>query len=107
MKILINILGIITFFFVRFANRTDKTAQPSLKFWFKDNWEQLICITLIDIALMLLVFQGGFKISFENLPGLPTWVQIIGDSAMYYLVGLVFSFFGYEAYKKLIIDKRQ
>lgn len=106
MKILINILGIITFFFVRFANRTDKTVEPSLSFWIKNNWEQLICISLIDIALMLLVFQGGLQISFEKLPGLPTWVQIVGDGAMYYLVGLVFSYFGYEAYKKLIIDKR-
>src|SRR5574343_1526565 len=104
MKILINILGIITFFFVRFANRTDKTVEPSLSFWIKNNWEQLICISLIDIALMLLVFQGGLQISFEKLPGLPAWVQIVGDAAMYYLVGLVFSFFAYEAYKKLVID---
>lgn len=106
MKILINLLGILTFFFVRFANRTDKVAEPSLNFWIKDNWEQLICISLIDIALMLLVFQGGLQISFEKLPGLPTWVQIVGDGAMYYLVGLIFSYFGYEAYKKLVIDKR-
>jgi hypothetical protein len=106
MKILINILGIITFFWVRFTNRTDKTAEPSLKFWLKDNYEQLVCIGLIDIALMLLVFQGGLKVSFEKLPGLPDWIQLIGDGAMYYLVGLVFSYFAYEAYKKLVIDKR-
>ena len=77
-----------------------------MKFWLKDNYEQLIGILLIDIAVILLVFAGGLKLSFEKIASLPEWVQLTGDSAIFYLTGLIFALLGYEAIKKIILDKR-
>jgi hypothetical protein len=102
MKILLNVLGILIFFLNRFAGRKDKTAPVTAKFWLKDNWEQLVCVGLIDVALMLLVFQGGLQVNFERLaPMLPEGVQLTGDSAVCLLVGMIFSWAGYVGYKKL------
>ena len=105
-KLILNVLGIVTFFWIRFANRTDKTLQPLLKFWWKDNYEQLIGILLIDAAIIMLVFVGGLQLSLEKITTLPEWVQLSGDAAIFYLTGLVFALFGYEAIKKVILDKK-
>ena len=105
-KIVLNVLGIVTFFWVRFANRTDKMKQPTIGFWFRDNFEQLIGIALLDIAIIMLVLTGGLQLSFEKIQTLPEWIQLTGDSAIFYLTGLIFALLGYEAVKKLILDKK-
>jgi hypothetical protein len=105
-NILVNVLGIITFFWVRFTNRTDKTIQPTFKYWWKDNYEQLISVVLVDAMLMIFVFMGGLKLNLEKFPNIPEWVQLTGDSVMFGFTGLFFAYLAYEAYKKMIIDKR-
>jgi hypothetical protein len=105
MKILLNILGILTYFFVILQGR-DKSIPFSVKFWIKDNFEQLIAVSLIDAIMMILVFMGGLKLSFEKLPIIPDWLQITGDGAVCALVGGLLAHLGYEAYKKLVLDKR-
>jgi hypothetical protein len=105
MKIILNILGILIFLFVRLQGR-DKSIPFSAKFWINDNWEQVIAIILIDVAMMLLVFEGGLKLSFAELPGIPKWIQLAGDGVACLLVGGVFAYITYEAYKKLILSKR-
>lgn len=107
MKILLNILGILIFFFARFAGRKDKDAPVSAKFWLKDNWEQLVVVALFDVALMLLVIEGGLKFNFEKLaPMLPDGVQLAGDLALCFLVGLLFAWGFYVGYKKVVLEKR-
>jgi Kef-type K+ transport system membrane component KefB len=107
MKIALNIIGILIFFLVRLAGRKDKDAPLSIKFWLKDNWEQLAAVVLFDVALMLLVFQGGLQFNFEKIaPMLPKGVQLAGDAAMCFLVGLLFAWGIYAGYKKMVIDKR-
>ena len=105
-KIVLNLLGIVTFFWVRFANRTDKTKEPTLKYWLADNFEQLIGILLIDVAIVMLVFVGGLQLSLEKIATLPEWVQLSGDGAIFYLTGLIFALLGYELVKKTILEKR-
>lgn len=103
MKIALNVIGILIFFFVKLAGRKDKSSPLSIQFWLKDNWEQLIAVSLIDVALMLLVFQGGLQVNFEKLaPMLPDGVQLVGDGAICLLIGMIFSFVGYEGYKKIM-----
>jgi hypothetical protein len=106
MKILLNILGILIFFFTKLAGRKDKTEPLSVKFWIKDNFEQLIVVALIDVALMLLLVTGGLKLSFEKLPNIPNWLQVVGDGAACLLIGAFLAYAGYEAYKKIVLDKR-
>lgn len=106
LNIFLNVLGIVTFFWVRFANRTDKAAEPSFKYWWKDNYEQLISIVLIDVILMILVFMGGLKLNLDKFPNIPEWVQLSGNGVLFAFIGLLFAMLTYEAYKKLILDKR-
>lgn len=107
MKIVLNIIGILIFFLSKYSGRTDKSKEPSPDFWIKDNWEELAAISLFDIGLMLLVFQGGFNLNFEKFTSLPEWVQIGGDSAVCFAVGLVVAWKGYEWYNKFIKSKRK
>jgi hypothetical protein len=106
MKILLNVLGVMLFFINRFAGRKDQTAPISVKFWLKDNWEQLICVTIVDVVLMLLVITGGLEFNFEKIaPMLPDGVKLIGDLALCFLVGAVFAWVTYVGYKKIIQGK--
>jgi hypothetical protein len=107
MKIALNVIGILIFFLVRLSGRKDKGSELSIKFWLKDNWEQLSAVVLFDVALILLVFQGGLKFNFEKIaPMLPDGVQLIGDAALCFLVGLFFAWGVYVGYKKMVIEKR-
>jgi hypothetical protein len=91
---------------LRFAGRKDKDAPVSAKFWLRDNWEQLAVIAFFDVALMVLVIQGGLQFNFEKIaPMLPDGVQLAGDSALCFLVGLFFSWGLYVGYKKMVQGK--
>ena len=103
MKILLNIIGILIFFLNRFAGRTDKTTKPSIGYWFRDNWCELLIVALFDTALMILVILGGLEFNFEKIaPMLPDGVKIAGDLALCLLVGLVFAWVTYVGYKKIV-----
>lgn len=106
MKILINIIGVVIFFLVRFGNRTDKTSQPNLKFWWLDNWEQLTAVILFDGALMILRSGEGLNIDFTQLTFLPSWLQLAGDIGLCFAIGCLGAWMAYAGYKKLILDKR-
>ncbi len=108
MKITLNVLGMLIFFLVRLGGRKDKNTPLSGKIWLRENWEQLSAVVLIDVALMLLVFEGGLKFSFEKIaPMLPDGVTLVGDSALCFLVGWLFAWGVYVAYKKVVLEKRE
>lgn len=107
MKIFINVIGILIFFINRYAGRKDKTKDPNIKYWLKDNWEQLTVIALFDIALMILMSKEGLNIDFSKLEFLPNWLQFTGDLAFSFVLGVAGAWLAYCAYKKLIIDKRK
>jgi|WetSurMetagenome_2_1015567.scaffolds.fasta_scaffold00003_147 hypothetical protein len=106
MKILINIFGIAIFFLGRLSMRKDKNKPLSRKYWIISNWEQFAAIALVDASLMIFVFQGGLKLNFEKLTFLPDAIQLAGDLATCWLVGLVFSYLVYEGYKWAILNRR-
>jgi len=105
MKIILNIIGILIFFLNRFSGRKDKTKAPSLAFWLKDNWGELTIIALFDVALMMLVFQGGLEFNFEKLTMLPDGIQLAGDGALCFIIGLILSWGAYVGYQKLFKSK--
>jgi hypothetical protein len=106
MKILLNILGIITFFLIRYLNRSDKKAEPTLKFWLKDNYEEVGLILLVDLQLMLFALKGGLVIDLDKvLPFLPDGIAIAGDWAICSLIGWFVSWLVYVAIKKKVEEK--
>jgi Kef-type K+ transport system membrane component KefB len=106
MKILLNALGILIFFLNRYAGRTDKAQPFSGKKWLSENWEQLTIVALFDVALMLLVINGGLEFNFEKIaPMLPEGVKLAGDLSLCFLVGLLFAWLVYVGYKKMVKGK--
>ena len=103
MNIVLNIFGVLIFFLVKLSHRKNKEQPLSIRYWLESNFEQLIDIALFDIALMMLVFQDGLHLNFEKIaPMLPEGLQLAGDGAMCFLVGLVFAWAVYNGYKKII-----
>jgi hypothetical protein len=107
MKILLNFIGILIFFLNKFNGRKDKTTEPSIKFWFKDNWPELVIISLFDMALMILLVFGGLKLDFTKLlPSLPDGVTVAGDWAACFLIGLFLAWAFYALIKKKVEDSK-
>jgi hypothetical protein len=102
MKLLLNFLGIVIYFLIRYGNRTDKTTTFSIEFWGKDNWPETVTTIIFDIVLMLLFIAGGVKIELEKLlPSVPSGITFIGDLAIYFIIGLVLAHGAYEVVKKI------
>jgi hypothetical protein len=103
MKILLNVLGILIYFLLRFMNREDKTKEPSVKFWIEDNWVELIVISLFDFALMIILIFGGLQVDFTKMiPAWPDWITLSGDYALSFLIGVIGAATGYIIIRKKI-----
>lgn len=55
-------LGIAISFLVKFGNRKDKKTEPSLWFWAKDNYSELL-VSLLSMVMLLIIFN---KTEFNN-----------------------------------------
>jgi hypothetical protein len=100
MNILLNFLGIILYFLIRYGNRVDKTVKFKGTFWLNDNWVETIGTFVVNILLMLLMWKGGITIDIEKIaPWMPNGISFVGDMIIYVLIGGVISHLVYEAFK--------
>ncbi len=107
MKILLNLIGVLIYFINRYKNRTKKTIAFSFKYWFKDNWAEISTILLIDIALMILLFNPGTEVNFDDLfSKLPFGLKLPADLFMSFLLGLGLSSLFYTIFKKKVKDAK-
>jgi len=98
---LLNFLGIVLYFLIRYGNRTDKTVKLSGAFWLNDNWVETIGTLVVNTILMLLMIKGGVTIDIEKIaPWMPSGISFVGDLFLYVLIGSVISHLVYEATKK-------
>jgi len=108
MKILLNIIGILIFFINRYHNRTKKTVAFSFKFWIHDNWHEMSTIILLDIALMILLFNPGTEVNFDDIfSKLPFGLKLPADLLMSFLLGLGLANLFYYIFKEKIKDARR
>ena len=108
MKVLLNILGILIYFINRYNKRGKKTIGFSLKFWIQDNWPEITTIILSDIALMILLFNPGTEVNFDDLfSKLPFGLKLPADLFMSFLLGLGLSSLFYTMFKKKIDDSKK
>ena len=97
---LLNFLGILLYFLIRFGNRTDKSVKFSGTFWLNDNWVETVGTFVVNLILMLLMWQGGISIDIEKVaPWMPDGIAFVGDLFIYVLIGAVISHLVYEAFK--------
>ena len=100
MKVILNLIGILLYFLMRFNGRTNKVKEPDIKFWIKDNGVELLIITLFDVSLMLLLLKGGVVVDLNKyFPSLPDGLAFAGDLAICWLIGLMIAAGIYELIK--------
>lgn len=103
MRWVFNLLGIGIYFLLRYINRSKPSVPISAKFWWKDNWAELLAILLFDITLMLLLILGGITIDLAKyIPSLPDGIAFVGDLGVCFMIGLVISHGFYELFKSKI-----
>jgi hypothetical protein len=100
MKWLLDFLGILLYFLIRYGNRTDKSIKFSGTFWLNDNWVETAGTLVVNLILMLLMVLGDVKIDIEKVaPWMPDGISFVGDLFIYVLIGGVVSHLVYEAFK--------
>lgn len=101
----LNLLGIMIFFMVRYENRRVKD-NFKLWFWIRDNWVELCCTLLFNIALMIILLHPEVAVDPHQLIDkyVPFEVKITGFAAkmvISFLLGLGLSAALYSLVKKL------
>ena len=96
-------IGILTYFISRYANRTNKTKFNS-KHWVNDNWPELASTLLVNIALMLLLMQPETNINIDEWlkANVPFALQIAIKPLFSLLLGLGLSAFLYNLFRKKV-----
>jgi hypothetical protein len=103
------ILGMGVFFLGKFNGRTDKTKEPSLGFWWKDNWPELVNSLLITCALMIILSLASTELNFDAiLAKLPFHLGLAPKPIAAFILGAGGSAFAYKIVNKkakAIMDK--
>ena len=73
---LLFILGSIAYFIIRYLDRTDKTTDLDIKFWFKHNGLQFVLALILNIAAMVIFMDSDMDITEWLKSFLPTGVIV-------------------------------
>ncbi|HPF93328.1 MAG TPA: hypothetical protein PLV65_05310 [Tenuifilaceae bacterium] len=97
---ILNLIGILIYFISKYANRRNAT-KFSVKFWFADNWPELISTLLLNIALMLLLLQPETTINLDEwlASNVPFGLSVAVKPLFAFLLGLGLSSFLYKMFK--------
>ena len=97
---ILNLIGVMIYFINKYANRKNKTKFNG-KFWFRDNWPELACTLLLNIALMLLLMQPETNINIDELikENRPFSLQLAVKPFFSLLLGLGLSAVFYKMFK--------
>lgn len=102
---ILNILGIMIFFMVRYENRRVKDNFNPW-FWVKDNWVELLSTLLFNISLMIILMHPEVAVDPQRIIEryVPFDVTVTGFAAkmlISFLLGLGFSAGLYSLIKRL------
>lgn len=56
-------LGTLIYFLIRYNNRADKSKEFSFKFWFNDNWPELLTTFSLDLLVMIILMDDNTNIT--------------------------------------------
>lgn len=103
MNWILNIIGIVIFFIVRYECRSSE-SKPSWRFWLKDNWREVATSILFNTACMIILIhpETSVDINIELKETLPAVITVAGKLGLSFALGLGLSFVLYEMYKKKI-----
>jgi Fe-S oxidoreductase len=63
MEWLVFLIGTLLYFLIKFVKRADKTKEPSLLFWWKDNWPELLLSFGFDFLAMIILCNSETNIT--------------------------------------------
>ena len=100
---ILNTIGILIYFISKYANRRNAT-KFSFKFWFGDNWPELVSTILLNVALMLLLLQPETSIDIDSwlAANVPFGLHIAIKPLFAFLLGLGLSSFLYRMFRNKI-----
>ena len=97
---ILNTIGIAIYFLSKYANRRNAT-KFSFKFWFSDNWPELVSTILLNVALMLLLLQHETTINIDEwlASNVSFGLSVAVKPLFSFLLGLCLSSFLYKMFK--------
>ncbi len=101
-------MGTLAYFLNKYVGRKDKTKAPSISFWIKDNWAQLLLAFIFDLAAMILVMDAGTTVDVTNwLNQLPIGIVVPGKLLLAFGCGFGLGWGAYNLLKKGQIRRRK
>jgi uncharacterized membrane protein SirB2 len=101
--IILCFIGIATYFLRRFSTRTNKDKEPSIAFWWKDNWPELTQILLFTTGIMIILLLPSTTIVLdEQLAKLPVILQVASKPVVSFGIGLGLSSLIYGIFLKKV-----
>jgi len=98
-------LGTLAYFLIRYAGRTDKSKEPDLIFWFKDNWVQLTAGFILDLIAMILLTDTSINLEIWLSKYVPEGLVSLTMLAIPAACGLGLGWGAYE-FVKLFLKKK-
>lgn len=101
---LLFLLGTLAYFDLRFINRKDK-SNFDIKFWFKDNWPELLFTFLLDLIAMIILMDSDTSITDWLNSKIPLGLVLPAKLIFAAFCGLGFGHLGYEMIQKTVKKK--
>lgn len=96
-------LGTIAYFIQKYSNRKDK-ANPSLRYYLKNNWSRVVPAFIFDLILMIIVTDEETIIDMSPiLAKLPFGIVLSGKLLLSAVIGYGVAYAAYRTKKKKIL----
>ncbi len=98
---LLFLLGTLAYFDLRFMNRKDK-GKFDLKFWFLDNWPELLFTFILDLIAMIILMDADTSLTQWLAAKLPDGLVLPAKLIFAAFCGLGFGKIGYEMVQRTV-----
>ena len=93
-------LGALAYFLYRYNTRKNKIENFSFKFWFKDNWPELLMTFVFDLAAVIILLDPETSIDITKIEWFPGWLVLPFRLVGSFLVGYGGGWAVYLVFKK-------
>lgn len=93
-------LGTLAYFLWIYNSRKDKSSDFSFKFWFKDNWNELLFTFVFDLAAVLILLDPETHIDLTKIEWFPAWLVLPFRLVGSFLIGYGGGWAIYLVFKK-------
>jgi len=101
------LLGTFAFFLFKYIRRSKPEQPLSIKFWFVDNWQELLLTFIFDFAAMIILLDNGTRIDLTSLlSALPANVELSAILLVSFIVGFGGGWGIYTMLKKKVKDNQ-